>query len=153
MTTKVYKFNLEAMNNSEQWIEQHPEAYLFTYEDDFTWEWYTISVGGKNYRFCMGDVSTKPVKNYFVEEFNFRPEMDSMSTHGTAYCPACGHSLDWECEDGLCTCDECHSKVEKRTFVYDDWNDQLTADYHTHLVELRHPHKLDEDKIKMEVQV
>lgn len=151
--TNVYRYNRdnisEIFENPKQYIKDHPDCYLFSYEGEFDWDWYGIEVNGKYYNWCVGDVKGTNPATYFVEEFYYRPEMTQMSTHGSAYCPACGHVLNWEDEDGLVTCEQCHSKVEKRTFVEINWLDEWTADYHTHLVELHQLHKLDVDKIKV----
>ena len=153
MVTNVYLYDKECIkemfSSKNEYIKKHPEKYLFTYEGEFKWNWYVIQVGGSYYRFCIGDVEGRDPANYLVEQFNYRPEKEPMSTHGDAYCPACGHVLDWEYEDGLCDCDQCHSTVEKRTFVHGDCEYSYIADYHTHLVKLFKPHKLELEKIKV----
>ena len=150
MKTNVYlwddKYIDDIFDNQEQYIKEHPEKYLFSYDGEFEWTWYVIQVGGSYYRFCMG--SNKNTR-YFVEKFNYRPEKTPMNTDGSAYCPACGHTLDWEAEDGLVRCDQCHSEVEKRTFVYGNCEYDYKANYHTQLVKLFKPHKLELEKIKV----
>ena len=154
MITNVYLYDRayidEMFRTKNDYIKKHPEKYLFSYEGEFKWEWYCIQVGGKYYRFCVGDVKGTDPATYLVEPYSYRPEMEQLSTRHDAYCPACGHVIDWEEDDGLVTCSQCHSKVEKRTFVETSYfDDFMLADYHTHLVELYKPHRLSSKKIKV----
>lgn len=144
----VYNFDLEAMDNSDWWVRMNPDAYLFSYDGEFEWEWYTISVNGKNYRFCMGDKSGKPDKNYFVEEFFFKKDTKPTNTVGHAVCPACGNRLDWEQEDGICRCETCYSDIEKITNVESGFDGDLIGNYQVRLIKKKQPHKLDPSKIK-----
>ena len=150
MVTNVYKFDLSAMDNKDKYIKEHPEAYLFTYDGEIPWEWKTIEVDGKTYRHCMGSCSKENPKTFFVEEFTFRSDMSSITSggyHASAYCPACGYPIDWEAPDGEVECDECYSKINKRSCYYIDIDDYEHLDYQTSLIEVRKPNKLDPDKI------
>ena len=147
----VYKFSRkdnDVFDHHEKYVKEHPERYLFSYDGLFNWNWHCIEVDGKYYTFCIG---CEDRGYYFVEEYTYKTDMEPLNTYGTAYCPACGYPIDWEQDDGIIKCEQCYSKIEKRTKVEIDYLEELKAGYQTKLIELYKPHKLDNIKALNEV--
>ena len=147
MVIHVYEFsrkNNDVFDHHLKYAKEHPEKYLFSYNGIFDWSWRCIQVGGSYYTFCIG-ADNKDPGYYFVERYNYRPEMTDQNTLHNAYCPACGSYIDWEHDDGLVDCSICGSTLQKFTKIDNPWEDYYHAGYTTHLVKLYKPIDLTKD--------
>lgn len=147
MVIHVYEFsrkNNDVFEHHLKYVKEHPEKYLFSYNGIFDWSWRCIQVGGSYYTFCIGAANKDP-GYYFVERYNYRPEMTDQNTLHNAYCPACGSYIDWEHEDGLIDCSICGSTLQKTTFIQGNCEYDYIGEYNTHLVKLYKPIDLTKD--------
>jgi hypothetical protein len=143
------KYCNEIFEHRDEFIKNHPENYLFSYDGDFKWEWYTIQLGERCFHFCMGSSEKETNKKYFVEEFHWSKNQSSITSSRTAFCPACGSPLDWEEPDGEIKCSICYSTIKKVSNYYIDIDDIEHLDYQTALVKIKKPYKLDSKKVKV----